>query len=271
MSFYSKVLYQSLRGNIILKLMKGADPIYLKGGKQGVLMYHGFSTHPYGLREMAQAMADLGVTVSVPLQAGHGTVYSDLAKTTWKDWYQSGLDAYQQLKRDCDEIMVGGHSSGAALALYFAAHYDVKGIVCATTPIRMDDFPFNMMPLMSIPFRYLPFRPDTYETGDPEVDMTYDKVSTKAIVSFLELVRETRKILPKITAPVLLIQSRTDMLVPLDNVRLLFEEIGSEEKEVLWVEHSDHGLQDPRDKAIYIPKVREFVAKQFGIEAVGKE
>ena len=52
----------------------------------GVLLVHGFTGSPASMKPWAQALADEGYAVEVPLLPGHGTRWQDLNKVTWADW-----------------------------------------------------------------------------------------------------------------------------------------------------------------------------------------
>lgn len=93
------------------------------GGKRvGVLLLHGLCGSPAEMRFVANGLQRAGYDVECPELAGHGGTAERLAASRWQDWYQSAEDAFDALEARCDEVVVGGLSTGAVLALMLAAN-----------------------------------------------------------------------------------------------------------------------------------------------------
>ncbi len=103
----------------------------IKGGKTGILLLHRLCGTPVEMRFVAGGLAKLGYTVSCPMLAGHCGDEGAVAASSWIDWYKSAEAALHDLKKDCDEVIVGGLSTGAVLAVMLAAKHPEK--VRATT------------------------------------------------------------------------------------------------------------------------------------------
>ena len=95
--------------------------LYIPGGSTGVLLVHSLGGSPLELKFVAQSLARQGHTVYCPIVPGltFGTDVSGMS--TWRDWYSSVEAAFDDLKKTCDTIIVGGASAGAVLALRLAA------------------------------------------------------------------------------------------------------------------------------------------------------
>jgi carboxylesterase len=102
------------------------------GGRTGVLLIHGLGGTPIEMRYVALALSRAGHTVSVPQLAGHCATEVDIKYSTWQDWYGSVDKALTDLRKTCDNVIVGGLSAGAILALHLAANRpnDVQGVAC---------------------------------------------------------------------------------------------------------------------------------------------
>lgn len=103
----------------------------IPGGKVGILLLHRLCGTPVEMRFVANGLAKLGYTVSCPTLAGHCGDESDIKASSWVDWYRSAEAALHELSKDCDEVIVGGLSTGAVLAVMLAAKH--PGKVRATT------------------------------------------------------------------------------------------------------------------------------------------
>src|SRR3954451_24096452 len=102
----------------------GARPI-------GVLLVHGFTGSPASMKPWAQALAEQGYAVEVPLLPGHGTRWQDLNQVSWTQWYDEAAAAFDRLRAQCDAVVVGGMSMGGSVALRIAEERgdQVSGIV----------------------------------------------------------------------------------------------------------------------------------------------
>jgi carboxylesterase len=54
-------------------VLSGAEAFAFPGGDVGVLLLHGFTGSPQGLRPWGEALRDDGRTILCPLLPGHGT------------------------------------------------------------------------------------------------------------------------------------------------------------------------------------------------------
>lgn len=97
------------------------DTYRFKGGRIGVLLIHGLGGTPLELRYVANGLARQGYSVVCPQLAGHCSGEDGLKAATWQDWYKSCEDALDELRESCDFVVVGGHSTGALLAMMLSA------------------------------------------------------------------------------------------------------------------------------------------------------
>src|ERR1700681_3383123 len=110
--------------------MPGAEPFSHQGGPQGVLVLHGFTGNPQSMRPLAEALAQEGYTVELPLWPGHGTAIEDMIPTRWSDYAGAAEAAYRELAGRCDAVALVALSMGGTLACFLAEnHVEVPGIV----------------------------------------------------------------------------------------------------------------------------------------------
>src|SRR4029077_21197105 len=91
-----------------------AKPFRIDRGPVSCLLLHGLTGTPYEMRDLGEALAAAGVSVSCPLLPGHGTDVRDLARTTWRDWEAAALAEFDALGPKSGSRFVCGLSMGAS-------------------------------------------------------------------------------------------------------------------------------------------------------------
>jgi carboxylesterase len=203
-------------------LMAGAEPFEHSGGPVGVLLCHGFTGSPQTLRGWADYLAQQGFTVSLPRLPGHGTIWQDLARTGWQDWYSEVDRAFGALAARCEQTFVFGLSMGGCLALRLAEVHGsaVRGLVVVNPSLAPDTKLFLIAPVLKYAVRSLPGiasdirKPDAHEVG-------YDRVPVRAAATLPKLWGITTRHLGDITQPVLVYRSTVDHVVGPASMRVL--------------------------------------------------
>src|SRR5256885_5816150 len=101
-----------------------------------VLLLHGLTGTPVDMHYMKDALVADGYTVSAPLLPGRGTQASDMFNLCWEDWMSAALDSYDELARDHENVVVGGLSAAAAIALANAPRRKPFSLLLFATPPR---------------------------------------------------------------------------------------------------------------------------------------
>lgn len=181
-------------------------------GPAGVLVLHGFTGVPFSVRPWGRALHEAGAEVVGPLLPGHGTRWEDLAAVRWEQWRDHAARHVRELRARHDVVVVCGLSMGGALALHLAALLPVDGVVA-------------LNPALSLVSRTARFAPALHRAV-PSVASVADDISLPGVTEHAyprtpvagvaELGRfmaRTRKLLPAVTAPVLLLRSQHDHVV----------------------------------------------------------
>jgi len=217
---------------------------------EGVLLLHGFSGTPAHFRMMGAYLNEAGFTVHAPLIAGHGTSLEDMERSTSGDWIQSARDGFTALE-GLGKVHVAGLSMGGLLTLALAQESPVASITTIDTPVRLWD---RRQPLVHVLKYVQRFRswddPEEPPTGEAaRYFIQYDGFPMRSASELLAMKRRILRGLRQVTAPALIVQSRTDESVRPESAVLLAARIGSERKRILWLEHSRHNalLDTERD------------------------
>ena len=219
-----------------------AEPYFFPGNDTGCLLIHGFTGSPTETRWMGEYLAERGYTVLGVRLAGHGTRPEDMARTRWQDWLGSAEDGWHLLQGTVKRIFVIGLSMGGVLTLCLAAKYPVAGIVTMSTPFALNPDP--LLRFAKLISRFLPFQKKGPRlVREPEVydwHVNYNVNPVRSGVELYALLDYMRSRLQRITAPALLIHSHADQAVPFSNMANIFENLGSQEKEMIEIDESQH-------------------------------
>jgi carboxylesterase len=207
-------------------IIAGCEPWSAAGGRDGVLVLHGFTGCPQSMRGLAAAFAEAGFTVDLPLLPGHGTSVDDLATTSWSDWTAAAEEAYLSLAQEVDRVVVAGLSMGGSLTAWLAArHPEVVGIVCVN-------------PLLSIPDELVAAVDEMIAGGVDRIpsiagdvadpagqEKAYDATPLAPLLSLAAGARGLRDELAGVTCPVLIMTSPQDHVVEPVNSDLLADAV----------------------------------------------
>lgn len=225
-----------------------------------ILLVHGYrSTY---LVDFAPAFAhyhQMGLNLLIPSQRAHGESEGKLITFGVKESQDMLLwcKYHNRHLTDCD-IVLSGLSMGASTVIYMTGETlpeNVKGIIadCGFTS------PKDILRTV--------FKKVTHLPGEPALFVT--NLITKLFAGFSINDCDSRKILRKISIPVLLIHGKCDTFVPCEMTKQAYEACNSI-KEILLVDGAEHGESFLVDPESYILKVKNFIANILGI-ALGKE
>jgi carboxylesterase len=192
-----------------MPLLPGAEPFEHDGGPVGALVLHGFAGSPAGVRPLALDLADHDLTVLVPRLPGHGTTWQDLAVCRWDDFHAEADRALSALRERCSEVVVAGQGVGGALALRLAElrPADVAGLVLVNPALELHR-PSRAASVL-LPLASLPAGPDARRGGG------YERIPLRTYRSVAhEGWDAVRADIGRVEAPVLVVRSTEDRVVP---------------------------------------------------------
>jgi carboxylesterase len=241
-------------------VQRSPEPFFYSGGKTGILLIHGFTGTPSEMRPMGDFFKEKGYTVYAPLLAGHGKTPEDLEQTGWRDWWQSALDAYDEIrsKADLDHLFVAGLSMGGVLSLLLAAEKPMDGVIPMCAPVWVRD---RRAFLAGFAYRFYRFKPKGNHP-DPEVDaylVPFDRTPVKSVGELMKLLRWLKRNLPKVEVPALIIQSRQDETIRSRSAKYIYETISSRHKHLSWYEKSSHIITLDKERKKLFHEVDHFI------------
>ena len=214
---------------------------FLPAGPVGILLSHGFTATTAEVRPFACRLHELGFTVAGPLLPGHGASPEDLNRTRWQDWYQAFEASYRTLRKECDQVIIGGESMGGCLALLHAIqHPESDGVLLYAPALKLRMTAWNRLRLrLMAPFVLAVPKPNMKDdTLYPW--QGYRVNPLKATLQLLKLQKVIRPKLSLIYQPVLVIQGRLDIPVHPSTPEIIARNVSSEIVEVHWLEQTAH-------------------------------
>jgi carboxylesterase len=212
----------------------------------GVLLIHGFTGSPAGMRPWAEYLNKLGYTVRVPLLPGHGTKVEDLNFTKWQEWPAKVESELTILLQSCEKVFICGLSKQLA------------GIILVNPMIHVKFIPHQLAWVIS---RFQKFRDsvgdDIKKPGVTEYG--YDHLPAVGVYQLLKMLSYTRKRLHDVTVPVQLFHSVEDHTLPVTNTEIIMKEIGSREKQRIELINSYHVATLDYDAEIIFENSRVFI------------
>jgi carboxylesterase len=250
----------------VASVMKGAEPFGFDGGEHGVLLIHGYTGSPQGLRPWGEYLASEGFTVLCPRLPGHGTHVDDLHAVKAGEWIAEVEMSMRGLRERCETISVGALSMGGALALYLAENHpqEIASMALVNASVYSDDPRRVLAPLMGKV--RLAMKGLGNDVADPaQTELCYPKISTSASAEVLRMMASVNADLEKVQAPTILFVSRQDHVVPIGNTQRIHDRISSTEKEIVWLEQSYHVATLDYDKEIIFERSAEFFRKHVTV------
>jgi carboxylesterase len=226
-------------------VVPGAEPFAFPGGPAGagtgVLLVHGFTGSPFSMRPWGEHLAAEGFAVRAPLLPGHGTRWQDANLTTEQDWVDAVSRAFDELRAECERVVVAGLSMGGTLAIRLAELRpdDVAALVLVNPSLLTERRDAKLLPLLA---RLTPsWKAIANDIKKPGVDeRAYAKLPTRAVLGLRRLWTATRADLGRVTAPLLVFRSVTDHVVEPASVRVLLAGVSSHDTTEVLLEDSYH-------------------------------
>jgi carboxylesterase len=238
------------------------EPFFFPGGRVGVLLTHGWSGSPAEMRGLGGYLARRGLTVCGVRLPGHGTEARDLFGTSWQGWAATCGQALHDLRGGCDTVFLGGLSMGALLSLYLGAtaRPPVAGVISMGAPIYFSDWRLRATPVLKHVVRWHTKGPsDLVDQSALDRLWHYPRVPTHSIHQLYLISNEARRALPRLTAPLLIMQGRHDRAVPPGCADYIYEHAGSADKTRVFYENSGHGITEDAEREAVWARVWEFI------------
>jgi len=249
------------------RIIRSAAPRYLKGSrKTSILLIHGWTGYPGQLYYLGTKLHKEDYTVMIPRLPGHGTSSGDFLATTARDWIRRAEDAFMDLSMESDQLIVAGISMGALLALHLGAVFPSSGVIAAAPAMSFKNRSACLSPVLKYLVREIPVASDN-ESDDPEENYIRKEYwSSRRLSAVAELIRVRRKVwkeLPRVDAPLLLLEAGQDELVTAQGISKIAGKVSSEDRIIRQFPESGHQLFDGQEKQAVAEEVIGWLKARF--------
>jgi len=246
-------------------------------GVLGCLLVHGLTGTPAEMMPVAAALAGRN-PLWVTRVAGHATTVTDLASTSWPQWYDSACAGADALTATAPRIVVIGLSMGALLAMRLAVERpaSVAGLVLLSPAVALQRrlarwFGGPLRLLGAADARWTPLRTTLArvafsKTGSDIADLDvrashpgYRQVPLRALLNLLALQRLAYRDAPRVAQPTLVIHAIQDHTCPVSAAEALYERLGSRQKRLALLGQSFHVVTVDRERQRVLDEVTGFV------------
>jgi carboxylesterase len=228
-------------------------------------MLHGFLGSPISSRPLATYLSDQGITVHCPLLPGHGEFPDKLNQIPHEAWIDEAKEALMEIRKECDEVFLMGHSMGSILCAYLYNKYsDFRGVTMLAPVYKVPSRAINLLRILRYimpwfyPLKYRKMRGLVYERlhdfdptldfDDPTVKKKLPKmtrVPTSGIDEMRKVIDMGRTLWSRLDAPTLVFQGLEDVAVDPRDTKKIMQLLPNQDKQLLLFEKAGHELMRP--------------------------
>jgi len=195
--------------------MNHGKSIQLKrNSKKLFFLIHGYTGSPTDFNELPDYLSTHhDADIEIMLLHGHGTRIEDLDALRFQNFLDQVEGGLQKKLQEYDQIILGGVSFGAQLALILASRYPVQGVFHVCIPYQLR-FPFNLSLLSLVGYfkKYWPKSIPKDEKKLREKAFHYKAMHINGLRIVHEANQEIEKSLENIRCPVITVHSSNDPL-----------------------------------------------------------
>lgn len=219
-----------------------AQPFLLEGGDHGVLLIHGFTGSAAHMRPIGNGLHEAGFTVQGINLPGHAKDLEAMKKTGDADWLGAARDAILSLKRRCSTVTAMGLSMGGCLSLILGEEGLADSVIAVSAPMAAQN---PLLPLAGVLWPLVPKiswgGPSPSDAMlDPQYNLGYGGFPTKCGASLHRLIKAAKEGLPRLTCPLMVVQSHGDETIAADSAETILSRAHSGRTAMLWLDEVPH-------------------------------
>jgi len=211
-----------------------------------VLILHGAGDTPQTVRYLAEALHARGFHVVAPLLPTHGRTIREFSRLTADALTDAAFESYHALRAGRSCVGLIGVSMGGALAIQVAAATpDLPALGLVAPYLAMRPRATRLARTSRIWGMVVPAfgSSEGFSIRDPEErrkSLAYGAFTAGALRALYVTVQRAVAALPRVAAPTLVIQSREDNRIGVEDAERAFARLGAREKRLEWIAGAAH-------------------------------
>lgn len=263
------------------------QPLQFDGGPRAVLLFHGLSSGPQELQFLARGLHRAGFTVRLPVIDGYTFGTFGHGSTGAASWQARALAEFDLLGERFASVAVGGLCIGAVLALRVAElrAAQAAAVLAMSTTLHYDGWatPWTrrLLPLArGVPLvgRIRVREGEPYGVKDERMrawiaaqmreagrsDAGAATLRVRDLLQARALMTRTRRDLPSVTSPVLLLHARRDDAASPRSAFEVAARVSAERVRCVLLADSFHMISIDREKHRVLAELRDFLGPPRG-------
>lgn len=246
-------------------------PFFLRGRRDvpGIVLSHGYTAAPEEVRALGEHLHERGYSVYGVCLEGHGTAPHHLRDVKWEDWVHTYYRGYALVRNHCEDVIVGGFSTGGLLALMTAARAaePVRGVFAINAPLKVQDIRSRFVgPAVMWNDLLQRFQKNNeeweYVAHYPEnPHINYVKNYLRGVLELQRLIGACREALGDVNGPALVLQSTQDPTVRPKSGQEIHDEIAGDQKTLEWIDSDRHVIVQGSGREAVFERIATFVAE----------
>jgi len=252
-----------------------------------VLLFHGLTGSPFELKKYGQFLYNSGFDVYAECLPGHGDNFEDIYTVKYTDWLNFAYNRFEALKNTYENVFVSGICLGAVLALAVGIKYkdSIDGVIALSTTLFLDGWrlpwykiliPVGLSTLIRFYYNYPECDPHGIKNERTrnvvkkllqKGDVGMNDFPMTAIYELLKLSKYVRKHMSEFNSPILLIHSQEDDLTSVKSANVTYNNISSEDKELIILNDSYHMVLYDNEKEFVYEKAFNFINSHIEISS----
>ena len=232
------------------EMFVGMPKLYkARSRRLGIVLSHGYMAAPLEVQGLASYLQKKGYWVYTPRLKGHGTSPEDLAQRSYQDWLADVEDGYALIKSICEQVVLGGFSTGAGLALHLAARVkEVSGVFAIAAPLRLQDLGARFASTLDAWNRLMDkigqgkAKKEFVNNSPENPHINYMRNPIAGVSEIEKLMESLYPMLKEIEIPALVVQSHQDPVVNPKGSETIFNRLGSVDKKYTLFNFERHGI-----------------------------
>ena len=158
---------------------------------------------------------------------------------------------------------------GGAITFYLSRKHAFSGIMTLSAPADIHDFKFKLVPLAAKFMKFITMPEDNDLTDKEAIKhlWCYKRLPLSCVKSFYEFHKLSKKEIPNVTTPILIMHGLKDRTLSPENARYLYDHVGSKDKKIVLLENSGHAITVDAEKEKVFEECYAFITKHLQPDA----